>query len=147
MLYLNISSYNYYRGIRMNIIKKNRRFIIFLMIEVLFCGFIAIFILTNSSNITWKQIWPIFAIVSGLSLFITGLIISKRLSPSFFVPALALVLFGVFFFLFSMRIVTIPLKQFLFKWWYIFFVLGICIIIFIFLYRRSVSKRKEDSGE
>ncbi len=77
-----------------------------------------------------RELWPVIVLNSSLAFFATDFFIFKRLRTVFFFPSIMLLILGVFFLLFSARIVPITFRKFIgFAWPIILTVFGILLIV------------------
>ncbi|NLM01583.1 MAG: hypothetical protein GX220_09065 [Treponema sp.] len=119
--------------------QKNITFI-FIGFELLF--FLVVFLIFKFTKFlfVWTKVLPVFAIWSGISLFITGLIAKKKLRPVYLVPSLVFIFLGCFFMLFSFNIIKITLREFIFRWWPCLPVFAVGFLVGMFLFKEKVSK-------
>lgn len=126
--------------------KVKDKFLIFLAIELVLCGIIYLIISIADRIFLWKELWPLFAIASGIALIVSGLIIKKKITPSYFVPALVLLGMGLFFMIFSLDLLPFGFWDFVKRWWPCIPALCIGILLGMFVFNKETSK-KEESGE
>jgi hypothetical protein len=93
----------------------------------------------------FRQFWPLFMLFAGVSLFFFGLKKKGSARLRMTIPALAIVLLSLLFLLFSLRIVSIRLRDFVVIWWpgILIFAGGMLIILDILVERRQ---RKKNPG-
>jgi hypothetical protein len=65
----------------------------------------------------FRQFWPFFMFFVGVSLFFFGLKKKGASRLSMIVPAAAIMLLSLLFLLFSLRIISISLRNFVVIWW------------------------------
>lgn len=126
--------------------KVKDKFLIFIAIELILCGIIYLVIKLVDRIFLWKELWPLFAIASGIALIISGLIIKKKLTPSYFVPASVLFGMGLFFMIFSLDLLPIGFLDFIKRWWPCIPALCIGILLGMFVFNKETEK-KEGSRE
>ena len=61
----------------------------------------------SGSIINW---WPIFGILSGVTLFVSGIYKYRKMSFGFVIPAIVIIILSAWFMLFSFKIITVPFK-------------------------------------
>ncbi len=123
--------------------KARVRFLIFLGFEALFCGIVYLMIRTNIIAYSqWKETWPIFATFSGISLLVSGLVCSKKISLSFLVPSIMLIGLGLFFMLFSTDVFTMPIGELFRRWWWVLLILALLILAVIYVYKKTGNKKQ-----
>ena len=121
--------------------KARLRFLIFLGFETLFCGIVYLMMRANIIAFSqWKETWPIFATFSGIALLVSGLVGTKKISLSFLVPAIALIVLGLFFMFFSTDVFTIPIGELFRKWWWVLLLLALLILAVIYAYKKLGKK-------
>lgn len=109
-------------------------FLILLGLFTLQMGFL--FLLTDLHVIpfTMRQTWPILVSAAGISLVPAGLYKLKRMKSIYLFPAILLILLGVFFSLFSFRILNVSLSLFMHQWWPILIVItGVILVVLYFI--------------
>ena len=79
-----------------------------------------------------SNLWPTFVIIFGFTLIVFSFYKFKRIKAVYFVPALVIIFFGIFFMLFSMGIIKVSFVSVASKLWPLLLVLcgGILITIF-----------------
>ena len=79
-----------------------------------------------------SNLWPIFVIIFGFSLILFSFYKFKQMKAVYFVPALVIIFFGIFFMLFSLGIIKVSFVSVASKLWPLLLVLcgGILITIF-----------------
>lgn len=118
---------------------KNGLFL-FLGIFTFLTGIIFLLGDTQLVDQSMRNLWPLIVVASGISLLPAGLYKLKRIRTVYLFPAIALVLLGLFFFLFSVHIVKISFVQFISKWWPAVLVIGGVTLVAIFLWQQSHRK-------
>lgn len=121
--------------------RKKNKLLIFIGLELIFCVVNILLIKLCGRVFVWKEVWPIFAISSGIALFLSSLIVSKKITPNFLVPSGFLVVLGVFFMLFSMHIVPITFVEFVKRWWPCVPVLAIGILLGMFVFNKKTTPK------
>ncbi len=61
--------------------------------------------------------WPMYVIVVGLSLALSGWLGYRRARANYLVPSLSFMLLGAFFLVFSLGFSTMSFRSFLSQWW------------------------------
>ena len=59
---------------------------------------------------TFMQWWPMIGVTAGIFLWIAGIIKYKKLQPGYFIPAITLFLMGIWFMLFSFKIIKVSFQ-------------------------------------
>lgn len=88
----------------------------------------------------FKMTWPLLMAAVGLSWLAAGLRQSRRLKASFAAPAFGFLALGLFFSLFSFRIVKTSLGRFIAEWWPSLLIAGGVVLLLVF----SASRRRGD---
>ncbi len=76
------------------------------------CGCVILVDMCSPSPYTMLRLWPVFGLVSGVALLVSGRFRYGKFSPGFVIPSAAFVLCGLFFMLFSFDIIKIPFRVF-----------------------------------
>ncbi len=95
-----------------------------------------VFLLVDSHIIpySFSEMWPTIMIASGLALFPAGLYRAKRIRTVYLFPAIMLVLLGICFLLFSLRVFPIPFRVFVSRFWPLLIIicgLGLVVMFFV----------------
>jgi hypothetical protein len=100
-----------------------------------------LFLLINSEIIPYgiKKIWPLIVFFCGGALLCSGWYRRKRLGVSYLVPAAVLMLMGLFFLLFSLRIITENFAVFAAKWWPVILIAAGIVLVILFFNRRQTA--------
>lgn len=123
--------------------KARLRFLIFLGFEALFCGIVYLMIRTNIIAYSqWRETWPIFAAFSGIALLVSGLVSTKKISLSFLVPSIALIVLGLLFMLFSTDVFTISIGELFRRWWWVLLIAALLVLAVIYAYKK-LGKNKD----
>ncbi|MBR5400501.1 MAG: hypothetical protein IK102_01710 [Treponema sp.] len=122
---------------------------IFIGMELLFWGIFTFLVLENHIPYKFTQWWPMIGIMSGIFLFIAGMIRFKSLKVGYFFPAIALFVLGGWYMLFSMYIIEIPFRVVAIVGGPLFFILSGLFIIGFFLLQRKYKNliAKENESE
>ncbi len=129
------------------------RYPLFTFSGMFFCcaGILFLFIDAKLIKSNIEQLWPVLVIMSGVFLFPSCYLRSKKITPSYVVPAMCLVCLGLLFLLFSMDIIKIPFSTFAARWWpFVLIIFGIGLVILFFLnqYQKNpFSLDEEDDDE
>jgi hypothetical protein len=94
----------------------------------------------------FKMLWPLLMAAVGLDWLAVGLSHFRRLRASFSVPALGFLCLGLFFSLFSFRIITISLGHFIAEWWPSLLIAGGVVLLLVYGASRPRPGRQRPSG-
>lgn len=75
-------------------------------------GCFSLLITTEIIPSSFDRLWPVFTIITGVSLALSCVYKFRRLRPSYFVPALVIVALGIFFLMFSLEIISMSISSF-----------------------------------
>ncbi len=80
----------------------------------------------------WRfvALWPLLMTSAGLAWLIAGLRFFRRMKLSFVVPSMTFIFLGLFFCLFSFKIVGVSFGRFIVSWWPSFLIAG-GVVLFI----------------
>ena len=128
------------------------RYPLFTFSGMFFCCAGVLFLLIDAKLVksSVEQLWPILVIMSGIFLFPSCYLRSKKITSSYVVPAVCLVCLGLLFLLFSMDIIKTPLRTFAARWWpfvLIIFGIGLVILFFLSQYQKSPFSLTEEDDE
>lgn len=102
----------------------------------------AVLILRAASPSTGlDRLWPFLVIFAGISLIPGGRSRRKRMRMGSFVLSISFILMGCFFLLFSMKIVNMHLRDFLFRLWPVFIIASGAVLLAVYLASRSRPRR------
>lgn len=89
------------------------------------------------------NLWPVVVMFGGVCILLSGGYRAHRLRPGFTVPAVAIILLGILFLLFSLDIITAPLSQVVALWWPVFLIIaGLGLVIMFFMWnKRTLAAR------
>ncbi len=88
-----------------------------------------------------KRYWPLAVIISGASLLVLGTIRCKKFRTVYVFPAATLTILGSFFLLFTLRIITVPLRVFSSFFLPVFLILGGMFLIVLYYVRQNVKDK------
>lgn len=130
----------------LSIVKFRRKTIMFSGIFLILTGILFFAIDTGFIPFTLEALWPVVVIIGGLSLFISGVCIHKRVKTSLVIPSLALFFLGGCCLLFSLNIITEPFLQLASRWWpLVLIVAGLFLVILFFI--RNTNRIELDDVE
>lgn len=89
------------------------------------------------------NLWPVVVMFGGVCILLSGVYRAHRFRPGFTVPALAIILLGILFLLFSLDIITAPLSQVVALWWPVILIIaGLGLVIMFFMWnKRTLAAR------
>jgi hypothetical protein len=90
------------------------------------------------------EMWPLFSVFAGLSLFIAGWRRYGKIKPWYVVPSTALVILGCILLMFSFDVIPFSFSHFILDWWPLLLVLAGLILVFVSLGTRV---RTEDNNK
>jgi peptidoglycan/LPS O-acetylase OafA/YrhL len=88
------------------------------------------------------ELWPLFSIFAGISLFIAGWRSYRTLRPRYVVPSIAFSFLGCILLMFSFDVVPFSFSQFILNWWPLLLVLAGLVLVLASLGTKS---KPEDS--
>ena len=116
-------------------------FLILAGLFVLQLGFLLLLVDLHVIPYTMRQAWPILVSAAGIALVPAGLYRLKRMRSIYLFPAILLILLGIFFSLFSFRILNVSLSLFMHRWWPILIVFTGAILVALYFIQQV---RKKD---
>jgi len=94
----------------------------------------------------FRMLWPLLMAVVGLDWLVVGLWRHKRLRAAFAVPAFGFFGLGLFFSLFSFRIIKVSLGHFISEWWPSLLIAGGVVLLLVYGASRPRPGRQRPSG-
>jgi hypothetical protein len=126
-------------------VKLNKRSLYFFIAAFfLQTGF---FLFLSSLNIipfSLSELWPLFSVFAGLSLFIAGYHRYGKIRPWYVVPSIALVILGCGLLMFSFHVIPFSFFHFVLNWWPLLLVLAGLILVLVSL---GTKMKPEDSDK
>ena len=91
-----------------------------------FCilSFLSLILNANSVMFQFKQFWPVVVIIFGAALLPIGRFHYRRFRTVYVVPSAALTALGAFFFLFTFKIIKMPMRVFFSRFMPFFLIAG-----------------------
>ena len=89
------------------LIFTKRAYHLFIGMFLLFWGFVILLAIQNFIPYSVYQWWPVLGISSGFFIFLSGLYKYKKINFGYLLPSLVLFLLGIYFMLFSFKIIKI----------------------------------------
>ena len=118
---------------------------IFIGFELLFWGIVVVLNENQILPYTFIQWWPMIGVTAGIFLCIAGKVKYGKLQVGYFIPALTLFLMGIWFMLFSFKIIKVPFQTVALVGGPLFIIMaGIFIIAFFLLQRNNSSLVAKD---
>ncbi|MHC6204489.1 LiaI-LiaF-like domain-containing protein [Breznakiellaceae bacterium SP9] len=108
----------------------------------LMVGFFLFLSALNVFPMPFTQAWPLLSIFSGMALLPAGLHKHSAFRSRFVVPSIGFVVLGSILFVFSLRVVSVPLKQFVKEWWPLLGVASGIVLVLISLAARNTSSAR-----
>ena len=110
---------------------------IFIGFELVFWGIAVVFRELQILPYTFIQWWPMIGVSAGIFLGIAGLIKYKRLQAGYFIPSITLFLMGIWFMLFSFKIIKVSFQVVAIVGGPLFIMMSGIFIIALFLLQKS----------
>ena len=117
---------------------KKSSFRFFLALSLTLCGVFASLIAYKVVSLSLKQLWPVFIMITGVCLFVSGRCSHKSFSLSYDLSALVLVFIGLLFLLFSLGVITVPFRTIALFSGPLLLILGGIILVILFLRRKAL---------
>lgn len=117
--------------------KYNKNIVLALGILLFILGMVLIF----APPMTFSQYWPAIVIYCGIAILPIGWLHFKKLRLFYVFPSLSLTILGVFFLLFTLKIIKVPMSVF-FKNFLPFFLLLSGAFLIVLYYVRLNAKDK-----
>jgi hypothetical protein len=91
--------------------------------------------------------WPLIMSAAGLAWLLGGFRVNRRARVGFVAPGLGFVILGLFFSLFSFKIVGVSFGRFMTTWWPTFFIAGGIILFIAYGLSRRGRAAADEEGE
>lgn len=95
----------------------------------------------NSVQDPYKRYWPIIVIIFGATLLPMGRFHYKRFKTIYVVPSVSLTILGAFFFLFTLKVIKVSLKEFFSRFMPLVFIAGGITLIALYYARQKVKDK------
>ncbi|MGP1368623.1 MAG: hypothetical protein ACTTKX_05130 [Treponema sp.] len=115
-------------------------FKLFTAVLFLTCGFYSALLIDKNIPLDFSKGWPIFLILASLSLFIAGRLEKRRSSFTFDFPSVVLLVIGIVFSLFSLRLSNLPFEKAAAFAFPVLIGAACMILIFLFVKRKEILK-------
>ncbi|MDR2094578.1 MAG: hypothetical protein LBP76_03565 [Treponema sp.] len=86
--------------------------------------------------VSFSQSWPLLSVFAGLALLPTGMSKYGSTRSRFVIPAVAFIVLGLIFLIFSFDLVPFSFRQFIMTSWPLLVLAAICILIFVGVRKR-----------
>lgn len=121
------------------LLKKPALFYIFANFCIL--SLLSLILNANSVDLNFEQFWPVVIVIFGVTLLPMGRFHYKKFKTIYVIPSLALTTLGVFFLLFTLKIIKIHLREFFSRFMPLFLIAGGITLIALY-YARQNAKDK-----
>ena len=112
---------------------------IFIGFELLFWGIVLVLREKQILPYTFMQWWPVIGVTAGLFLYIAGYVKYKKLLVGYFIPALFMFFMGIWFMLFSFKIIKVSFQVVALVGGPLFIIMSGILIIALFLLQKNHS--------
>lgn len=112
---------------------------IFIGFELSFWGTVIVLRELKVLQYTFIQWWPMIGVTAGIFLLIAGIVKYNRLLVGYFIPSITLLLLGIWFMLFSFKIIKVPFKIVAIVGGPLFLILSGIFIVALFLFQKNHS--------
>lgn len=112
---------------------------IFIGFELLFWGIVLVLREEQILPYTFIQWWPVIGVTAGVFLYIAGFVKYRKLLVGYFIPSLTMFLLGIWFMLFSFKIIKVPFQVVALVGGPLFIMMSGILIIALFLLQKNHS--------
>lgn len=101
-----------------------------------------------ASGLSFGQIWPFFPGAAGVAGLLAGIRKRRRVSADFAIPSIVFIILSAFFALFSLRILSMRLKDFVLVYWPAipaFSIVFLALSLIFFRRRRRLARQSDDT--
>lgn len=132
------------------LMKSKKSWLMFVSVSLMLISVVIGMIDVGFLPFSVSDLWPTFVIIFGFTLILFSLYKFRQMKAVYFVPALVIIFFGIFFMLFSLGIIKVSFVSVASKLWPLLLVLcgGVLITIF-FCQQHNLTKpiTEETSSE
>jgi hypothetical protein len=96
---------------------------------------------TNILSYRFIEFWPLLVFLCGVCLIAAGFYGRRRLAISYMIPAMLLIVLGIFFLLFSTDIIQITLSSFVGKWLPVGLIFAGITLVVLFFFRSAIVRQ------
>lgn len=110
----------------------------------------AFFILMNTviTESKLEQIWPVFMLITGLSILPYGLYKkSRKARITIIIPVLAIIILSIVFLMFSLNLINENFIDFVFKWWPVIIVFSGALLITLYCIKLKKLKNQMNKSD
>lgn len=108
----------------------------FLGFMLLLSGLFLLILKAAAPRVGMSRLWPFFMVFVGLSILPAGYFRSRRAKAAYIIPSACFILLGCFFLLFSLGVVSLSLRAFMFRLWPFFFILAGAVVLGLYIGNR-----------
>lgn len=122
-----------------SLLAKNA-FSFYVSLNLCILSLILLILTAHAVPFTFKQCWPLIVIVFGITLLPVGRIRYKKFRLAYVFPSAALTILGVFFLLFTFKIIKEPMRVFFGKFLPFFLILSGTFLIVLYFLRQNAKE-------
>jgi hypothetical protein len=125
-------------------IKKSSLYLFFACFSLL----VGIFLFLSGLDIipiTFSRSWPLLSVFTGIALFPAGWYFYGRIRIRYIVPSLAFIILGSILLIFSLKLVSFSLAQFVKDWWPLLLLIWGLIFLLVSLGTKNTGNTKIDT--
>lgn len=113
----------------------------YISLNLCIISLLSLILTAHAVPLAFRRHWPLLVITFGVTLLPVGRIHYKKFRTAYVFPSAAMTVLGVFFFLFTLKIIKVPMRVFLGKFMPIFLVFSGAFLIALY-YVRQTAKEK-----
>lgn len=117
-----------------------RAYTVFAGLLVCLCTFGIFLMRTGAVRGNIYNWWPVLGIFSGISLYFSGLYKYRKNRFGFLIPSVVLVICGIWFLLFSWKIITVPFIQVVLISGPLLLIMGFVIVFVMFHFQHKIKE-------
>lgn len=110
---------------------------LFLSILFMILGIFQFLLVNNFVSYSLGQLWPCICFFSGISLIISGYWKYKKVMLAYLIPSFTIIVMGIWFFLFSLKIIKQPISFVVSSFGPVFIVLLVVLLIGFFYLQKK----------
>ncbi len=134
--------------ITLTIMRRRKNYTwLFLGLVMVFSGIVFLALRAFAPQLGIKQLWPLVMVFIGLSIVPAGYFRARKAKALYLIPAAGFVILGAFFLLFSLEVLSLSLRAFMYRLWPFFFIAAGIIVLGMYIGNRirfAQVKQKEE---
>lgn len=116
-------------------------FVFYVFMNLCILSLLSLILNGKGVMLQFKQFWPLVVIIFGVTLLPVGRFHYKEFKTVYVIPSASLTILGAFFFLFTFKIIKMPLREFFFYFLPFFFIASGAALIILYYVRLNAKDK------